>query len=170
MTVSHQLARFFLIAAVFALAGPSPAVAQDRDTQEVNRYVLTESGLAKYTQASQKLAAVPGACVKDDDDSEGAKTIDDVVAKLNSVPAAKAAIQSAGMTAREYVVFSFSMFQTGMAAWATSQPGGKLPPGVSQANVNFYKQHEAAIAALGKNDPCSNDSGDEEEPESEPEE
>ena len=31
------------------------------------------------------------------------------------------------MTAHEYVVFSFSLLQNGLAAWAVSQPGGKLP-------------------------------------------
>ena len=72
-------------------------------------------------------------------------------------PGAQAAIQSAGMTSREYVVFMFSMMQNGMAAWALSQPGGKLPPGVSQANVDFFRKHEAAMAAVTENDPCKDD-------------
>ena len=57
------------------------------------------------------------------------------------------------------------MVQNGMAAWAVSQPGGKLPPGVSQANVDFYKKHEARFAAIGENDPCDDDAGEEEESE-----
>ncbi len=68
-----------------------------------------------------------------------------MVAKINSRPGAQAAIQSAGMTSREFVVFMFSMLQNGMAAWALKQPGGKLPPGISQANVDFFNKHETAM-------------------------
>ncbi len=159
MTTSRRLARMLVAIVVFGLGGASLAVAQDRDTQEVSRYVLTESGLAKFTQATQNIATVPGACAQDDD-SDDLKSIDQMVAKMNSVPGAQAAIQSAGMTTREYVVFMFSMMQNGMAAWAVSQPGGKLPPGISQANVDFFKQHETAMAAIGEGDPCGDDGDD----------
>jgi hypothetical protein len=78
------------------------------------------------------------------------------------------------MTTREFVVFTWSLFQTGMAAWALDQPGGTLPPGVSKANVDFYRAHEQALQKLGAqqgSDPCS-DSGEAEEEaeEAEPEE
>jgi hypothetical protein len=53
------------------------------------------------------------------------------------------------------------MMQNGMAAWALKQPGGKLPPGVSQANVDFYNKHETAMAELGKEKTCEAESGDE---------
>jgi len=163
MTASHRLAVTFVVAVLLISSGATSAVAQDRDAQEVSRYALTESGLAKFAQATRNIAAVPGACErKEDDDSEDLKSIDQMVAKLDSVPGIQAAIQSAGLTTREYVVFTFSMMQSGMAAWAVSQPGGKLPPGASQANVDFFKQHETAMAAIGEGDPCGDDAGDEE--------
>jgi len=165
MTASHRLAGRLVAIVVFALGAAAPAAAQDRDAQEVSRYVLTESGLAKFAQATRNISNVPGACEREDDDSDDLKSIDQMVAKLNSVPGIQAAIQSAGFTSREYVVFMFSMMQNGMAAWAVSQPGGKLPPGISQANVDFFKQHETAMAQIGEGDPCGDDAGDEEEPE-----
>jgi hypothetical protein len=66
------------------------------------------------------------------------------------------------MTTREYMVFSMSLLQTGIAAWGLEQPGGKLPPGVSKANVDFYKAHKATIERLsaGSKDKCD-DSADE---------
>jgi len=161
-----RLAAVFAFAMSIGLASPGLAVAQDRDSQEVSAYVLTESGLSKFAQASKNLAAVPGACEEeadDDDDSDDMKSIDQMVAKLNSRPGAQAAIQSAGMTSREFVVFMFSMMQSGMSAWALKQPGGKLPPGVSQANVDFFNKHETAMAALGKDDACDGASGEEDE-------
>ena len=162
MIASHRLAGMLVTIVVFTLGAATPAAAQDRDAQEVSRYVLTESGLAKFAQASQNIAGIPGACDHKDDDSDDLKSIDEMVAKLNSVPGIQGAIQSAGMTSREYVVFMFSMMQSGMAAWAVSQPGGKLPPGVSQANVDFFKQHETAMAAIGEGDSCGDDAGDDE--------
>ena len=159
MTLRHRLAGLFIIAAVLGHAGP--AAADDKDAREVSAYSLSESGLAKFAQATQNLAAVPGACArKDDDDDSNSQSIDQMVAKLNAIPGVQAAIQSAGMTSREYVVFMFSMLQNGMAAWALKQPGGKLPPGVSQANVDFYNKHETAMAEIGKNDPCGEDEDD----------
>lgn len=153
---------FFTVLVCMAVA-QQPASAQDADSQEVMRYTLTEAGLAKFTQAARNVASVPGACEQEEDDSDDLKSIDEMVAKMNSVPGVQAAVQSAGMTTREYVVFMLSVFQTGMASWAVSQPGGKLPPGVSQANVDFVRKHEARVAALGEIDPCDDDAAEEEE-------
>jgi hypothetical protein len=165
MISRRHLAKLILVVAAVALPGVAPA--DENDKREISNYVLTEAGLAKFKQATDKLSAVPGACAKadDDDDDSSSQSLDQMVAKLNAVPGAQAAIQSAGMTTREYVVFMWSILQTGMSAWAQDQ-GGKLPPGVSQANVDFYKKHEAAMAAIGENDPCDDDSGDEEEDDS----
>lgn len=161
MTTGHRLAGLLFTAFALALGGTPPAAAQGGDAAEVGRYVLTESGLARFTQATRNIAAVPGACEREnDDDPDDLKSIDQMVAKMNSAPGVQGAIQSAGLTTREYVVFMFSMMQNGLAAWAVSQPGGKLPPGISQANVDFFRKHEATMAALGDGDPCGDDPAD----------
>jgi hypothetical protein len=68
------------------------------------------------------------------------------------------------MTTREYVVFTFSLMQNGLAAWALEQPGGKLPPGVSQANVDFIRAHKADLDKMGdESDESSCDEGSEDE-------
>ena len=155
MTSRLRLAKLLLVVAALAL--PGVAAANENDKREISSYVLTEGGLAKFKQATDKLSAVPGACAKaDDDEDNSSQSLDQVVAKLDAVPGAEAAIQSAGMTTREYVVFMWSIVQTGMSAWAQDE-GGKLPPGVSQANVDFYRKHEADMAAIGENDPCDDD-------------
>jgi hypothetical protein len=164
MTLKFHLATALVAASAAALATPAIAASTDEDSREISSYVLTEAGLAKFTQATRKLSAVPGACAEEDDDSD-AQSIDQMVTKLDAVPGARSAIQSAGMTTREYVVFMWSMLQNSMAAWAASQPGGKLPPGVSQANVDFARKHEADMQAIEANDPCDDDTEDEEEAE-----
>jgi hypothetical protein len=150
-------------AVVVSIAGGAARAQGDRDTQEISRYVLTEAGLAKYSAATNNLSklgkSVQSGC--DDKDDESPSSLDKFVAKVDANPAAKAAIQSAGMTTREYMVFSMSLLQTGIAAWGLEQPGGKLPPSVSKANVDFYKAHKAAIEKLSaaSKDKCD-DSGD----------
>jgi hypothetical protein len=158
------LATSLVAVITLAMGVPGIAAAAGADKAEISRYVLTETGLAKFTQASHRLAAVPGACAREDDDSDdsGAASIDEMVAKLNAVPGAQSAIQSAGMTTREYIVFMWSMMQSGMSAWAVKQ-NGKLPPGVAQANVDFYNKHEAAMAALSESDPCGKGDSSEDE-------
>lgn len=154
-----------IIPAIAALPLMLPASAQaqvPRDTQEINSYVLTDAGFARYTKAAQALGALRKQLSADCDDDSGdnPKSLDQIVAKFNSVPGVKAALQGAGMTTREYIVFSMSIFQTGMASWGLSQPGGKLLPGISMANVNFYRKNEASMSRLGtdsESDECNGD-------------
>lgn len=132
---------------------PTASMAQggmDADTREVLAYVLTEAGLARYAQAARNLDALSQNVRGDCDDESDSQTLDETAARIDAVPGAKAAIQAAGMSTREYMVFSWSLLHHGLAAWAVSQPGGTLPPGASQANVDFYKQHEAAIDKLAE--------------------
>ena len=161
MLNTQTLARALLV--VMALALPGPLQAQvDRDAQEINRYVLTDAGLQRYAKASTALGSLAEKASADCEDSDDGnpKSLDEMVAHFNSVPGVKAALQSAGMTAREFLVFSLSIFQTGLASWGLSQPGGKLPPGVSMANVNFYRKNEAAMASIGtanESDDCNDE-------------
>lgn len=143
------------------LTVPAHAAAPDADAQEVSRYVLTEAGLAKYTAAIQKLNKLAGPLNSKCDDATSA-SLSQAVAKADAVPGVKAAIQSVGMTTREYIVFSMSLLQIGIAAWGLEQPGGKLPPGVSMDNVRFYRAHKAAIDQLGaaRQDDCTDDRDD----------
>lgn len=169
MTISHRTSGTFAAVLATLLLVQPPAKAADADTQEVMAYTLTDAGLAKYTKATKNLAALPGggpgACASDDDDSDsGSKSISELVAKIDTAPGAKAAIQSAGLTSREYIVFSLSLLQNGLAAWGL-KAGGKLPPGFKQANVDFVNSHGAQLEQLkGTEKSCGEDEPAEEEP------
>lgn len=164
MFKSRYLGNSFRALAVAALLLPAAAPAQDRDTQEVAGYALTDAGLARYTKATKNLAALPGSKPGDCDTGADTMTLDEMVAALDGTPGAKPAIQSAGMTTREYVVFSWSILHNGLAAWAVSQPGGKLPAGTSKANVDFYQKHEAELQQLEglKRDDCDENAAEDE--------
>jgi hypothetical protein len=138
----------------------------DADTQEVLAYRLTESGLTQYIKATQELSALPGGMPGNCDEDSDAGSIADSVLMINAMPGAEAAIRSAGMTTREYVVFSWSLLSNAMAGWAASEPGGSLPPGTSQANVDFLKSHEAELQRLNASkgsDSCDEGEYDEDE-------
>jgi|CXWL01.1.fsa_nt_gi hypothetical protein len=136
-----------------ALLTPAWAGAQnpaDRDAKEIAGYILTDAALAKYTKAVRKLQPLMGQVPQDCGQDEVPQSLDGTAARMDEVPGVKSALKAAGMTSREYLVFSWSVFLNGVAAWTLEQPGGKLPPGVKMANVNFYRAHEAELKKLGK--------------------
>jgi hypothetical protein len=161
------------VVALAALLSSAAAVAQnpaDRDLREISSYVLTDAGLAKYTQAVKNLGPLArgmDSCAEGDDDSDSANSLDETAARIDAIPGVHAAIKAAGMTTREYLVFTFSLFQNGMGAWALEQPGGKLPPGMSMENVKFYRAHEDAIKQLSAQTKATECDGGEGEDEAE---
>ncbi len=162
--LTHLQTAFFGACASALLTAPL-AAAQDRDAQEIAAYVLTDAALAKYIKATKNLAALPGSKPGDCDAGDDAMSLDEMAAALDGVPGAKAAIQSAGMTTREYGLFMWSLLHNGLAAWAISQPGGKLPPGTSKANVDFYQRHEAELQqleTLKQDEDCDEDAAEDE--------
>ncbi|MDH4152373.1 MAG: hypothetical protein OEV01_01170 [Nitrospira sp.] len=143
------------VTAVFALALLAPMAAEaqhlaDRDAKEVSDYVLTEAALAKYTKAVHRLQPLMEQLPQDCEGDEHTKSLNDMAARMDKVSDVKSALKAVGMTSREYLVVSFSVFQSGMAAWALDQPGGTLPPGMKPANVNFYRAHKAELEKLGE--------------------
>lgn len=153
-----------MLVAALLVAAFAPAVTRaldDRDTQEIAAYQLTDAAFAKYSQATRGLGALakslPAVC--DDDDTE--QSLTSIAAKMDAVPGIKAAIQAAGMTSREYLVFSVALLQAGLVA-SLQQPGAKPLPGVNMANVGFFRAHKAAIDALGavKQPQCGDDRDD----------
>ncbi len=154
-----------LLAAWFAPGTTTAQQITNAETREIESYVLTEAGLAKYALAMKYFSAHKKDMPKDCDSDDSSKSLAQLVARINAIPSAHAAITSAGLTTREYLIFSFSLFQNGLAAWGLDQPGGKLPPGLSMANIKFIRAHQAAIAKLNAgsdsgSDDCDDRSGD----------
>jgi len=117
----------------------------DADAREVQGYVLTEAGLARYAQATRSLNGVR---FQDCDDDSEVRSLAEAAAKIDAEPRARAAVQAAGMTSREYVVFVFSLVQNGLASYTLQTPGAKLPAGISMANVEFFRAHAAELEKL----------------------
>lgn len=141
------------VACALVLLAPLLGRAQnlaDRDAKEVADYVLTDAALARYTKAVHKLEPLLGELSQDCEGEEDQRSLNDAAARMDRHPGVKAALNAVGMTSREYLLFSWSVFQNGMAAWALDQPGGALPSGVKMENVKFYRAHETDLKKLGE--------------------
>lgn len=148
-----KTARMVTVVSALAFLVPMAAGAQglaDHDTKEIAGYVLTDAALTKYAQAVRKLQPLKEQLQEDCDREDAQESLNAMAARMDKVSGVKSALKGAGMTSREYLVFSLAVFENGMAAWALEQPGGKLPPGVKMANVNFYRAHKAELEKLGE--------------------
>jgi len=135
----------------------------DADTREVRTYTLTDASFAKYVNATHKLREVKFENCVDDDDDDAQDTIASSVARIDAVPGAKAAIQAAGLSSREYVVLAYALLENGMASYLMQTPGGKLPDGVNTANVDFVRRHSAELHQLAnetEDESCEKDDND----------
>ena len=154
--MSRSIHTALLIACCIILLTSEDSIAQDpldADTREVSSYVLTESGMEKFAQAGENLGPIAKQLAGDCDGSDNGEndmSLDGQAAHIGNIPGAAAAIESAGMPVREFMVFSWSMIQSGIAAWVLTQSGGELPSGVSMANVEFYRSHEAELKQLSQ--------------------
>jgi hypothetical protein len=151
-----------LLATLTFLAAPLRAQDfNDRDTKEIEAYRFSDAAFAKYSQATAKLGPVTRGVTCAADDGDG-PSITRIVAKIESVPAAKAAIASAGLATREYVVFTLALVENALAAF-TFEAGGQLPPGVDAGNVSFVRAHKADIEALNLGDTGCRDEEEEDD-------
>ena len=146
MPQSRRFRRVLAAAAALLLLPAARADSlPEADAQEVRAYALSDAVLAKYVKATRKLSAIPLDC---DAGDSGISSLDDAAAKIDRMPGAKAVMKSAGITSREYVVFAFALIENAYAAYSLDQPGGKLPPGTSMANVEFLRRNSGVIERL----------------------
>ena len=122
------------------------------EEQEINNYRLSKPKIAQFWQATKNLIA---AAQNDPTlfDQRIAKkesnTLADVVEATNSLPAAKKAIEDAGMTAKEYWTFQMALLYAASGHMAV-KAGGSLPQGFSKENAEFYGANEAEFMKMDK--------------------
>jgi hypothetical protein len=146
-----------------AAAAPSTTKAsEDRDLKEIASYKLTMEAVRKFSQASRTMKQLEKKSPKheqdgededeDDNDDADSESLADTEAKLSSMPAARSAIEAAGLSVHEYVVITFALLQSAVAQYALEQGADPAKiardAGIHPANVTFYKEHKAEIDAL----------------------
>ena len=125
------------------------------ETGSLDTYVLTMENVDLWMGAQKQLAAA----VEADPSLDAAmnlseETDEQYVARLESTPKVRAAIEKTGMSVRDYAYTSQSLVLTMMAVGAVQAGTLKeMPEGVNPRNVEFIKAHggeiEAKMKALG---------------------
>jgi hypothetical protein len=109
---------------------------------------LTEAEEARLEKLREQLEKIEASNEpqKMDDDMD----IADVVAEITKHKPMVDALQKAGISAREYVVFSFALLEAGMYA-AMKQQGmiNDIPKDANAANIRFVEQNGPALQAAG---------------------
>src|SRR5437762_14198010 len=96
-------------------------------------YELNEDNFAKWEIAEQNLDGLPATEFASARPSSGSP-VDRAVARLESNPRAKRAIESAGMTVRDFVLETVALAQ---AVQASQTGRSTVPSGVAAANFAF---------------------------------
>lgn len=130
------------------------------DERAIEKYRLTTATLAKLTKVADNMYAMlkadPTLAKKyanqkeESNEEEDAQTIDGMAKKLDEIPELKRAITKSGLTTRQYMIASLSMFQALMASAVMDMPGSDksaLTPTI-KANVAFLKAHKAEMDRL----------------------
>lgn len=132
-------------------SGFSPA-----DHQAIASHRLTMDNIGKAAVAAGKLKELE----KDPKfkailmSKEEAKSIQDVIAKMDATPQIRSAVESSGLTSREFMLTVLSLATTRSAAKLTAMGGdaakaaATLP--TSPQNLQFYAAHEADIERLAR--------------------
>jgi hypothetical protein len=152
---------------------PAEAAAVDSGLADVTDYQLTMDGVDRYMAASLGIGrAMQGMTPAQRAAFEGGPreqfpSLDEMVDRVSSNPAAEAAVSEAGLTPREYATIIVSMLQAGIAQARMAQaPHANvdslaISAGISPATLSFVQdnadelarkreEHGAAMEALAE--------------------
>lgn len=149
----------FLLLCGTALANPQAGPPgkpgpDDADAKEYKSYRLNMDNVNKFVGASKaliKLSHDNPALEKEMASQSDAKTIEEAVKTTEKYPAVIAAIQSAGLTTRDFVVMTGTLMGTEMAVGMKKQGQIKdYPPSISPENAAFVEKNWDKLNAMMK--------------------
>jgi hypothetical protein len=141
---------------VVALGGsPAEAVAQEEIwLAEVGAYRLSDEGLGRFRQAIQNLVTAIEADPSIHHRGAEADGFEKTIAFLEQEPAVGSALASAGMPAREYVLFSMAFIQAGVVMHMADAMGEssleELPETVSRENVAYFRANRERLEGVAE--------------------
>ena len=137
-------------AATVAANADAPVAQPPADAGSIDTYELTMDNVHAMMKAQVALAAAE----KADPTLDSAMNISEendaqYVARLESTPKVRAAIEAAGMSVRDYAYTAQSLVGTMMAVGAVEAGQLKeIPEGVNPRNVEFVKAHRAELEKM----------------------
>lgn len=139
-----------------AAAAPSAAASTGDDLADVSAYELTMDRIDRYFAAQRALAVrikdmSPAEREAFDVASDADASLDDMARHYESSPTMVAALDEAGMSAREFALSTMAIVQSGMAAAVlqmrpeANQDSLMREMKVNPANVRFIRENEAVL-------------------------
>jgi hypothetical protein len=136
--------------AAFLASLAIPAIAgSDMDPASLNAlksYTLSMDKI-QAMQAAMDEAKKSGALKNAKSVGDDSKSLAEMEAKMNAMPAAMAIYRKHGLTAHDAVVMPFVLMDAGMAV-AYPSAASKLSDRMSPAQIAFYKQHQAELKKI----------------------
>jgi hypothetical protein len=113
---------------------------------------LTEAQQAELDKLQERLDALEAAEDEDESPLKNPKSLAEMEAAIKGHPGALRAVQTAGITPREFARCTMAMLQ---AALVEGFSQGKadlksLPAGINPENVKFVREHKAELEAMQK--------------------
>ena len=129
---------------------------QEADAKAIAGYRLTLSALRKYEAITDQLtawlktqrAAQVEQAGKAGDSSDDDMSIDEMAREITKIKAFADALQKAGMTPREYVMFSFALMEASLHVAMKKQGLADEPEDIHPANIRFVEANAALLEAL----------------------
>jgi hypothetical protein len=139
-----------------ALAQGAPAgtaSAAERDAADLAAYRLSEDGLAKFAAASRNLIQAARAMPQPPQDApaDRADLVSAMAEAYERHPPLRDAIAQAGLTPREYSLFTLTLMQSSLGAVLVERDASAidhLPANVAKENVRFVQGHQAQLQAI----------------------
>jgi hypothetical protein len=126
---------------------PGPVTAAD--------HRLTRSDVERFAEASKQLRLLaerdPGPMrrLRAREGAARSASLEETVARLDAEPAVREAIESAGLTTREYALITVTLSEAILVQQALAHGSiDRPPPGVSQENLDFVRTHRDEISRL----------------------
>ena len=143
-------------------ASASSSAGSGFDDRAIGAYPLSMDRLTRATQAGRNIRAAekadPGLRERwhhkgEDVDSEDLNAnLSALLSRIEGTPAIKGAVESAGLSPRDFVMTTFALVSANAAAqmkkMGTPPEDSGLGAHVSDANVAFVSAHQADVAAL----------------------
>jgi hypothetical protein len=137
-----------------AAASSAPAAAStlpaNPTSEDISNYPLDMDKMRKLKASMASMEATakadPTASISSGSNNE---TAAQTIARIESSPSMRRAIEQAGWSVTDYVWTTAAMLQAAMMeATLASTPGAKLPAGHNPRNIEFIKAHKAELDAM----------------------
>jgi predicted small secreted protein len=120
-------------------------------SEQISEYPLDMDRMRKLQATMKSLEAAARANPGSMSSGSNSETAAQTIARIESNPTERRAVERAGWTVSDYVWTTAAMLQASMMEGTlAATPGAKLPPGHNPRNIEFMKAHKVELEAMAQ--------------------